>query len=204
MPDQELAKQPSAVPTPFEPGVNEDLAATRSGHNSSITIVPMPPATVCSALDAGHGVDRTGDVFRQANIQGTAQHGGVWLWPATIIRQKWSMFAHETDQIFEAALCRCYFHPRLKSIMARSGWHCVVRFCGLWVGFKTITDTVESGATICVQSCRLSREIDRPPHGCNYDVELKWPSQRQLYESHDRRTGASGHAFVYANRSTAR
>ena len=77
------------------------------------------------------------------------------------------------------------------------------RFCGLWVGFKTITDTAESGATVCVPELPtfVTPELHRPAHGFNYDVELKWPSQRQLYENRmiEERAPAA-HAFVYANK----
>ena len=116
----------------------------------------------------GHGVDRSGDVFRQANIQGTAQHGGVLALAGDDHSAESSMFAHQTDQIFEAAIMPVLFPSSVEEYLWLGlAGIALSRFCGLWVGFKTITDTVESGATICVPELPtfVTPEIDRPPHG---------------------------------------
>lgn len=208
--DQELWRQQSLLQSHdihFEPGVNEDLAATAIWGTQLIDYY-RADATRDGVFGIwygkGHGVDRTGDVFRQANIQGTAQHGGVLALAGDDHSAESSMFAHQTDQIFEAAIMPVLFPSSVEEYLWLGlAGIALSRFCGLWVGFKTITDTVESGATICVPELPtfVTPEIDRPPHGFNYDVELKWPSQRQLYENRmiEERAPAA-HAFVYANK----
>ena len=208
--DLELRRQQSRLEAHdihFEPGVNEDLAATAIWGTQLIDYY-RDDATRDGVFGIwygkGHGVDRTGDAFRQANIQGTSKHGGVLVLAGDDHSAESSMFAHETDQIFEAAIMPLLFPSSVEEYLSFGlAGIALSRFCGLWVGFKTITDTVESGATIVVPELPhlVVPDIDRPPHGFNYDVNLKWPSERQLYENRmiEERAPAA-HVFVYANK----
>ena len=113
--DQELWRQQSLLRSHdihFEPGINEDLAATAI-WGTQLTDYYRADATRDGVFSMwygkGHGVDRSGDVFRQANIQGTAQHGGVLAVVGDDHSAESSTFAHETDQIFEAAIMPVLF-----------------------------------------------------------------------------------------------
>lgn len=123
--DQELWRQQSLLRSHdihFEPGINEDLAATAI-WGTQLTDYYRADATRDGVFSMwygkGHGVDRSGDVFRQANIQGTAQHGGVLAVVGDDHSAESSTFAHETDQILKRRSCQCFSHPPSKS------------FCGL-------------------------------------------------------------------------
>ena len=63
----------------FQPGVNEDLAATAIWGSQQVNLFPRAKYDGVFGLwyGKGPGVDRCGDVFRHANACGTSGYGGV-------------------------------------------------------------------------------------------------------------------------------
>src|ERR1017187_10193072 len=63
----------------FRPGINEELAATALWGTQQAELRGEGKYDGVFAMwyGKGPGVDRTGDVFRHANLAGTAQKGGV-------------------------------------------------------------------------------------------------------------------------------
>ncbi|MCX7372557.1 MAG: indolepyruvate ferredoxin oxidoreductase family protein, partial [Alphaproteobacteria bacterium] len=63
----------------FEPGLNEDLAATACWGSQQLGLYPNAKHEGVFAIwyGKGPGVDRSGDVLRHANSVGTAPRGGV-------------------------------------------------------------------------------------------------------------------------------
>ena len=63
----------------FQPGVNEDLAATACWGAQQTSLYPDALYDGVYALwyAKGPGVDRSGDAFKHANFAGTSAHGGV-------------------------------------------------------------------------------------------------------------------------------
>lgn len=192
----------------FEPGINEDLGATAVWGTQLIDYYrddAERDGVFSYWYGKAHGVDRSADVFRQANIQGTAKLGGVLAFCGDDHAAESSMFSHQTDQIFEAAMMPILFPATVEEYLSMGlAGIALSRYCGLWVGFKTITETVESGASVTIPEMPnfvVPEDFKIPAHGLNYDVNLKWPAERMEYERRmiEERAMAA-HAFVYANK----
>src|ERR1041384_578373 len=81
-PDQQFmraARFLSAAYIKFQPGLNEDLAATAlwGSQQAELRGEGKYDGVFGMWYGKGPGVDRTGDVFRHANLAGTSKHGGV-------------------------------------------------------------------------------------------------------------------------------
>ena len=63
----------------FQPGVNEELAATACSGTQQINLLGEGAFDGVFSMwyGKGPGVDRSGDAFRHANNFGTAEHGGM-------------------------------------------------------------------------------------------------------------------------------
>src|SRR5690606_3456651 len=63
----------------FQPGINEDLAATAVWGSQQVNLSPEAEYDGVFALwyGKGPGVDRSGDVFRHGNAAGSSKFGGV-------------------------------------------------------------------------------------------------------------------------------
>ncbi|MCQ3829705.1 indolepyruvate ferredoxin oxidoreductase family protein [Microbulbifer elongatus] len=192
----------------FEPGINEDLGATNVWGTQLLDHY-RAQATRDGVFSIwygkGHGVDRSADVFRQANIQGTSRHGGVLALCGDDHTAESSMFSHNTDQIFESVMMPLLFPATIDEYLTLGlAGIALSRFSGLWVGFKTITETVEAGASIEVPGLPRfvpPKDFPLPAHGLNYDPHLNWPAERMEYERRmlEERLPAA-RAFAYANK----
>ncbi len=208
--DQELWRQKkwlSGEHIHFEPGLNEDLAATAVWGTQQIgTYRPARYDGVFAFwYGKGNGVDRTGDAFRLANAHGTQSLGGVLAFAGDDHAAQSSIIPHQTDQIFEAVMMPI-LNPASITEYLELGLAGIAmsRFAGTWVAFKTITEIVESGRTIDLAGIRRSfvvpRDIVVPAHGFNIDPGLEWPAQRLELERRlqDERLPAA-QAFARAN-----
>ena len=87
----------------FQPGVNEDLAATAVWGSQQVNLFPGARHAGVFALwyGKGPGVDRCGDVFRHANAAGSSRHGGVLVVAGDDHAAKSSTLPHQTDHVFK-------------------------------------------------------------------------------------------------------
>ncbi|WP_018151765.1 indolepyruvate ferredoxin oxidoreductase family protein [Leeia oryzae] len=147
----------------FTPGLNEELAATAIWGTQQVSMDPNTTVDGVFSLwyGKGPGVDRSGDVFKHGNIAGTSRHGGVLLVAGDDHACKSSSLPHQSEHAFIAAMIPVMNPSSVKEFIefGLHGW-AMSRYSGCWVGFKTISDTVESSSSF---------EID--PHA----VEIKIP-----------------------------
>ena len=90
----------------FQPGLNEDLAATSIWGTQQVTLHPGAKVDGVFAMwyGKGPGVDRCGDVFKHANLAGTSKHGGVLVLAGDDHAAKSSTLPHQSDHLFSAAM----------------------------------------------------------------------------------------------------
>ncbi len=156
----------------FQPGVNEDLAATAVWGTQQGDIFGDSNYDGVFAMwyGKGPGVDRCGDVFRHGNMTGTSKRGGVLLLAGDDHTAKSSTTAHQSEYAFLDAMIPTLNPAGVQEFldMGIYGW-AMSRFSGCWVGFKTIAETVDASASCYVDPQRidivLPEDVEFPPDG---------------------------------------
>ncbi|MBN8510552.1 MAG: indolepyruvate ferredoxin oxidoreductase family protein [Burkholderiales bacterium] len=163
----------------FQPGVNEELGATAVWGTQMLDLYPQSKnydGVFGIWYGKGPGVDRCSDVFKHANMAGTAKHGGVIAIAGDDHVAKSSTAAHQSDHIFKACGLPVFFPSSVQDILDM-GLHAFAmsRFAGVWAGMKTIQEVVESSASVVVDPDRvrivLPEDFAMPPGG----VHIRWP-----------------------------
>jgi len=135
----------------FQPGVNEDLAATAIWGTQQVPITAN--ATHDGVLGIwygkGPGVDRSGDVFKHGNAAGTSPHGGVLCLAGDDHTAKSSTLPHQSDHSFISAVMPVLYPSSVHEFIEMGLLGIAMsRYSGCWVGMKVISDTVETSAVI--------------------------------------------------------
>ena len=162
----------------FQPGLNEDLAATAIWGTQQLNLHAGAKVDGVFSMwyGKGPGVDRCGDVFKHANYAGTSRHGGVLVLAGDDHAAKSSTIPHQSDHAFSAALMPVLYPSSVQEILdlGLHGW-AMSRYSGCWVGFKCVADTVESSASVHVDPERtriiVPDDFPLPPDG----VSIRWP-----------------------------
>ncbi|HKT66401.1 MAG TPA: indolepyruvate ferredoxin oxidoreductase family protein, partial [Burkholderia sp.] len=188
----------------FQPGVNEDLAATAVWGTQQINLWPGATRDGVFGMwyGKGPGVDRTGDVFKHANSAGSDARGGVLVLAGDDHAAKSSSVAHQSEHAFIAAGIPVLYPANVQEYLdyGLHGW-AMSRYSGLWVAMKCVTDVIESTASIDLDPDRV--EIVTPtdytvPQG---GLNIRWPDAPLAQEARllDEKWYAAL-AYVRANR----
>ena len=172
----------------FQPGVNEELAATALWGTQQLGFAP-PGSNKFDGVfgmwyGKGPGVDRTSDVFKHANMAGTTPWGGVIAVAGDDHVAKSSTAAHQSDHIFKACGLPVFFPATVQEILDL-GIHAFAmsRFSGVWAGMKTIQEIVESSATVMIDpervQIKLPTDFEMPVGG----VHIRWPDAALAQEA---------------------
>ena len=162
----------------FQPGVNEDMAATALWGTQQVGLFPGAKHDGVFAIwyGKGPGVDRTMDVFKHANNAGTARHGGVLALAGDDHVCASSTTAHQSEFDFVSAAMPVLNPAGVQEFLdfGLHGWG-LSRYAGLWVGFICIAETVDSSAIVSVDPHRVA--IATPddhalPEG---GLNIRWP-----------------------------
>src|SRR5438105_1599656 len=104
----------------FQPGVNEELAATAIWGTQQLGFTAPETHKFDGVFGIwygkGPGVDRTGDVFKHANLAGTTPWGGVIAVAGDDHVAKSSTAAHQSDHIFKACGLPVFFPASVQEI----------------------------------------------------------------------------------------
>ena len=173
----------------FQPGINEDLAATAVWGTQQVNL--FPGATVDGVFSIwygkGPGVDRSMDVLKHGNAAGTSPHGGVIVLAGDDHGCQSSTLPHQSEQVFSAAMIPVVNPCNVQEYLdfGLLGF-ALSRYSGCWIGFKAISETVESGASVWVDPERIKiimpTDFQLPPGGLgirNPDPPLE--AERRLH-----------------------
>ncbi len=164
----------------FQPGINEDLGATAVWGSQQVNLFRGATRDGVFGLwyGKGPGVDRTGDVFKHANAAGTSRFGGVLAVAGDDHACKSSTLPHQSEYAFMDAQMPVLNPAGVQEILDLGifGWE-LSRYSGLWIGFKTIAETVDSSASVHVDPQRvrivLPEDFELPPDG----LHIRWPDK---------------------------
>jgi len=188
----------------FQGGINEDLAATAiwGSQQAELRGEGKYDGVFGMWYGKGPGVDRTGDVFRHANLAGSAKHGGVLALMGDDHTAESSTTAHQSEYHFIDVMVPILNPAGVQEVLDYGlyGW-AMSRFTGTWVALKTMHETIESTAAIDGSLDRFNivtpTDFPMPPGGLN--IRLNDPILAQEARLHDYKRDAML-AFVRANK----
>jgi len=135
----------------FEEGLNEDLAATALWGSQQAELRGEGRYDGVFGLwyGKGPGVDRSGDVMRHANMAGTSRYGGVLMAMGDDHTGESSTVLHQSEWALVDAYMPVVSPAGVQEILDYGLYgYALSRFSGLWVGLKTMKDTVEATAVV--------------------------------------------------------
>jgi indolepyruvate ferredoxin oxidoreductase len=188
----------------FQGGINEDLAATAvwGSQQAELRGEGKYDGVFGMWYGKGPGVDRTGDVFRHANLAGSAKHGGVLALMGDDHTAESSTTAHQSEYHFIDVMVPILNPAGVQEVLDYGlyGW-AMSRFTGTWVALKTMHETIESTAAIDGGFERINivtpTDFAMPPGGLN--IRLSDPILAQEARLHDYKRDAML-AFIRANK----
>jgi hypothetical protein len=160
----------------FQPGVNEDLAATAiwgtqqahfNGENKYDGVFAI-------WYGKGPGVDRTGDAFRHGNLAGTHPRGGVLVLMGDDHTCESSTTAHQSEFAMVDAMIPILNPAGVQELLDYGiyGW-ALSRYSGCWVGLKCMKDTIDAAASVEVSPRRV--QVAVPDRLCAAARGPKYP-----------------------------
>ncbi|MEE2859355.1 MAG: indolepyruvate ferredoxin oxidoreductase family protein [Pseudomonadota bacterium] len=188
----------------FQPGLNEDLAATAIWGSQQAELRGEGRHDGVFALwyGKGPGVDRTGDVMRHANMAGSSRHGGVVMAMGDDHTGESSTVLHQSDWAMIDAYIPVLSPAGVQEILDYGLYgFALSRYAGVWTGLKTMKDTVEATAVVDGDPHRLQfvqpQHFNMPDGGLNIRLGDTPVAQEARMIDHKR---WAAEAFSRANR----
>jgi indolepyruvate ferredoxin oxidoreductase len=145
------ARQIAAANIKFQPGINEELAATAlwGSQQTELRGEGKFDGVFGMWYGKGPGVDRSGDVFRHANLAGTSRNGGVLALMGDDHTAESSTTAHQSEFHFVDVMMPILNPAGVQEIVdyALYGW-AMSRYTGTWTALKCMHETVESTGVV--------------------------------------------------------
>src|SRR5215216_1546431 len=158
----------------FQPGINEDLAATAlwGAQQAEMRGEGKYDGVFGMWYGKGPGVDRSGDVFRHANMAGSSKHGGVLALMGDDHTAESSTVAHQSEFHFVDVMIPILNPAGVQEILDYGLYgYALSRFCGTWVAFKCVKENIESTASVDGSLDRVKivtpDDFAMPPGGLN-------------------------------------
>ncbi|MGJ8623616.1 MAG: indolepyruvate ferredoxin oxidoreductase family protein [Yoonia sp.] len=191
----------------FQPGLNEDLAATAlwGAQQAELRGEGKYDGVFGLWYGKGPGVDRSGDVMRHVNMAGTSPHGGVIMAMGDDHTGESSTTLHQSDGAMVDAGMPIVSPAGVQEVLDYGLYaYALSRFSGLWVGLKTMKDTIEVTSVVDGSLDRMSfvaPDFDMPEGGLNIRLIDSPPAQEARLFDHKL---DAAKAFARANRMDQR
>ncbi|MDE2289513.1 MAG: indolepyruvate ferredoxin oxidoreductase family protein [Burkholderiales bacterium] len=184
--DQQLWKAKKlleAANVKFLPAINEELAGTAVMGTQRVEADTLRTVDGVFGMwyGKGPGVDRAGDALKHGNAYGASEHGGVLVVAGDDHGCVSSSMPHQSDFTM-MSWSMPVLNPADIAEMLEFGLYgyALSRFSGAWAGFKAISETVESRATVDLDAVRTewAQPVDfhAPPGG----LHTRWPDLPSL------------------------
>ncbi|ACB93742.1 indolepyruvate ferredoxin oxidoreductase family protein [Beijerinckia indica] len=188
----------------FQPGLNEDLAATAvwGAQQAGLSGEGRFDGVFSLWYAKGPGVDRSGDALRHANLAGTASHGGVLALAGDDHTAESSSTAYQSEFAFIDAMIPVLAPANVQEILDYGLLGLAMsRFTGTWVAMKCVKEIVQATSTVNASLDRiqpvLPTDYRLPPGGLGIragDIFLAQDERLQTAKQEALR------AFLRANR----
>ena len=201
------AKPLAAHDITFQLGLNEDLAATALWGSQQAELRGQGRYDGVFGLwyGKGPGVDRSGDVVRHANMAGTSALGGVLMAMGDDHTGESSTVLHQSEWALMDAYMPIVSPAGVQEILDYGVYGIALsRFSGLWVGLKTMKDTIEVTSVVDGDPQRMQLvmpKFDMPKDGVNIRL-VDTPSEQEARVIDYKRFAAE--AFSHANKMDKR
>ncbi|GBD43140.1 hypothetical protein HRbin40_00605 [bacterium HR40] len=159
----------------FLPAINEALAATAVMGSQAVESEGTARFDGVFAMwyGKGPGLDWAGDAIEHANAYGTSPHGGVLAVVGDDHGAVSSSMSHQSDLTL-ASWSVPVLHPASLHDYLPFGLYgyALSRFCGAWVAFKAIAETVEGAASLELtpipRPFAVPADFQPPPGGLHF------------------------------------
>ncbi len=167
----------------FLPAINEELGGTAVLGTQRVEADPERTVDGVFAMwyGKGPGVDRAADALKHGHAFGASPHGGVLVVAGDDHGRASSSMPHQSDFTMMAWHMPVVNPSNLADMLEFGlyGW-ALSRFSGAWVGYKAISETVESGSTVDLDALQLDWPAPdgyTPPPG---GLHNRWPDLPSL------------------------
>ena len=187
----------------FREALNEDLAATAlwGAQQAELRGEGKYDGVFGLWYGKGPGVDRSGDVMRHVNFAGTSPNGGVLMAMGDDHTGESSTTLHQSDWAMVDAGMPVLSPAGVQEIIDHGViGYALSRFAGVWVGLKTLKDTVEATAVVDGDPFRMKLvrpDFEMPEGGLGIRLDDTPQAQEARMVAHKR---PAVEAFVRANR----
>ncbi|HCH33673.1 MAG TPA: pyruvate ferredoxin oxidoreductase, partial [Oceanospirillaceae bacterium] len=161
----------------FQAAINEDLAATMILGTQQVELDEDKNVDGVFGLwyGKGPGVDRAGDAIKHGATYGSSPKGGVLVIAGDDHGCVSSSMPHQSDVAFMAWFMPTINPATLQEYLEFGLWGIALsRYAGVWTGFKAISETVESAASVELPELPVFKQPTdyTPPAG---GLHYRWP-----------------------------
>jgi len=157
----------------FWPGTNENLAMTSvwGSQQTNYYNDSKYDGVYSMWYGKGPGLDQAMDALRQGTWHGASRHGGVLVCVGDDPNMTSTINNYASELLFEDLLMPVLYPADIQEVLDMGLYGIALsRFCGAWVGYKLLPETIETSSSVDGDINRvqiITPDFDFPPEGVN-------------------------------------